>query len=85
MKEEPPLNHTGLIPIRIVLTITLHRTVGLGKPTTKAEEATPGIVPDLRVARVNATAIAGARRARRLVLQGPLPGMPTLGLRMLMV
>ena len=62
----------------------MHRTIGLGKQTTRTE-ATPGIVQDLKVARANATAKAGARQARRLALQGQLPGMPTLGPRMLMV
>ena len=69
MKEEPPLNPPGLIPIRIVLTMTTKRVIGLGKATTRCE-ATPatGIDHDQKVAKANVGAMLGA-------LQLPLRGM----------
>ena len=79
MKREPPHNHTGLTLIRIVLTITIHRTIGLGEQTTRREATQPTeIAHDLKVARANATAMAGARQ---LPLRGMLPGIALRGPR----
>ena len=79
MKREPPHNLTGLTLLKIVLTITTKRTIGLGDRTTRCEatQAT-GIGHDLKVARANALAVAGARQ---LPPRGMLPGIALRGPR----
>ena len=77
MKREPPHNLTGLTLIRIVLTITTNRTIGLGEQTTRREATQPTeIGHDPKVARANVRAMAGARQ---LPLQGMLPGIALRG------
>ena len=67
-KREPLRRHTEPT-LRIVLTMTTKRIIGLGKATTRCE-ATPatGIDHDQRVAKANVGAMLGA-------LQLPLRGM----------
>ena len=77
MKEEPPLKPPGLIPIRIVLTMTTKRVIGLGKATTRCE-ATPATEKDhdRKVAKANDGAMLGALQ---LPLRGIQPGQALRG------
>ena len=69
LKREPLRKPTEPTLLRIVLTMTTKRTIGIGTTTTRCE-ATPatGIDHDQRVAKANVGAMLGA-------LQLPLRGM----------